>query len=108
MNLNIIEIAGAEYVVIPKKEYDKLRGQIPEGSADAIAYANASIASDLKAAREAGELTQGQLAKKIGKSQTMVSQVESGQERPPKGYVEAVMKACRLPKDWAAPRRKRK
>ncbi len=34
--LNIIEIAGAKYVVIPKKEYDKLRGKIPEGSVDAV------------------------------------------------------------------------
>ena len=103
MSTNTIVIDGKPYVVIPQAEYDRLRGEIPAGSVDAIEYAQKSIAADLKLARETADLTQGELAKKLKVSQPMVSGVESARVRAPKGYVQALLKACGLPKDWKRP-----
>jgi hypothetical protein len=78
-DLNVIELDGTEYVVVPKKEYDRLRGQVPAGSVDAIQYANAAIAADLKTARETAKLTQGQLAKKMGRGPRLQQRLRSQQ-----------------------------
>ena len=45
----------------------------------------------------------------MGKSQTMVSQAESGDARVSERYARAVLKACKLPEDWngAKPKRAR-
>jgi ribosome-binding protein aMBF1 (putative translation factor) len=95
-----LTIAGVEYVVIPKAEYLRLQDMHPEGAEDAHAFLRGSIASDLRAARETAGLTQAELAERMSKSQTMVSQAESGNARVSERYVLAVLKACGLPEDW--------
>jgi predicted transcriptional regulator len=99
-DLSIVKVEGKEYVLLPKDEYDALVGAVPAESIDAVAFATKVIAADLRKARKAGGLTQAELAKKLKVSQPMVSSVEAGRTAPPKGYVEAVLKACRLPKNW--------
>ena len=100
-----LTIQGTEYVVIPRAEYLKQVGIVPPGSVEATAYARASVAEGLRSARETAGLTQNELAEKLGKSQTMVSQAESGRERIGARYVAAVLRACGLPKDWKPAKR---
>jgi ribosome-binding protein aMBF1 (putative translation factor) len=73
---------------------------IPEGSVDALEYVTASIATSLREAREVANLSQPELAKKMKKSQSMVAGAEAGRIRVSERYVQAVLKACKLPKDW--------
>jgi transcriptional regulator with XRE-family HTH domain len=49
-------------------------------------------------------LTQMELARRLGKSQTFVSHAESGLARIGERYVQAVLQACGLAADWGAPR----
>jgi len=100
-----IKLGKTEYIIIPKAEYLKLQGMagIAEGSVDAVAYARASIGATLKAAREHAGLTQAELAKKLKKSQPMISGAESGSISAGERYVAAVLKACGLPPDWSGP-----
>lgn len=56
--IQTITLDSKEYVILPKEEYVKLsRGAVPLGSIDAITHANASIAANLKLARETSGLT---------------------------------------------------
>jgi DNA-binding XRE family transcriptional regulator len=103
-----LTVGGVKYVVIPKAEYLLLRDSAAPGDdQDAHAFVRESIGRDLRAAREHAGLTQAGLAAKLGKSQTMVSQAESGMARVSERYVRAVLKACRLPEDWPGPKPKR-
>lgn len=96
-----ITVRGVEFVVIPKADYLRMQGgKVPPGSVDAHTFIQQSIATDLRAARESVSLTQAQLAERMHKSQTMVSQAESGAMRVSERYVRAVLKACGLPMDW--------
>jgi DNA-binding XRE family transcriptional regulator len=98
-----ITVRGVEFVVIPKAEYLRMQsGKLPIGSVEAHAFVRQSIAADLRSARESAGLTQAQLALRMGKSQTMVSQAESGIMRVSERYVRAVLKACGLPMSWGA------
>jgi ribosome-binding protein aMBF1 (putative translation factor) len=102
-----LTIRGVEYVVIPKAEYLRVQDNaLPKGAADAHVFVRESIAADLRAAREHADLTQADLAKKMGKSQTLVSQAEAGIARVSERYVRAVLKACRLPAEWSGPKAK--
>jgi DNA-binding XRE family transcriptional regulator len=94
-----ITIHGEAFVLIPKSEYDHLRG-IPDGSAEAVPYARASIGASLRKAREAAGLTQVELARRLKRSQSFVSEAESGSSRVGERYVKAVLAACGLPGDW--------
>lgn len=94
-----LKIAGQEYVLLPKADYLEMRG-LPPGTVEATGYIRKSIGADLRAAREHAGLTQEELAKKLKKSQAMVSSAESGSMKVGVRYVEAVLKACKLPKDW--------
>lgn len=67
---------------------------------DAIAYARRIIARDLRAARVQAGLTQAQLARKLRRTQAVVSQAETGHASVGERYVLAVLKACGLPPDW--------
>jgi ribosome-binding protein aMBF1 (putative translation factor) len=98
-----LTVGGVEYVVIPKADYLRMQNaEIPPGTVDAHAYVRGSIAEALKQARDAAGLTQAELAERMGKSQTMISQAESGAARVSERYVAAVLKACGLPPDWPA------
>jgi ribosome-binding protein aMBF1 (putative translation factor) len=102
-----LTIDGKEYVAIPRAEYLRMTGRDLDGAVNAAEYARASLGSSLRAAREHVGLTQAELAVKLGKTQPMVSAAESGAAHVGARYAEAVLKACRLPKDWKAPRRKK-
>jgi ribosome-binding protein aMBF1 (putative translation factor) len=96
-----LKLDGKTYVILPKAEYLRLRrGDTPPNTVDAIEHARGSLAADLRTAREEAGLTQAELAKKLGKSQTMVSQAEAGNVSIGERYVAAVLKACKLSKDW--------
>jgi hypothetical protein len=98
-------VDGVEYVVIPKAEYLRLGMKQPaQDMAEAHAFVRSSIGTDLRAAREQARLTQAELATKMRKSQTMVSQAESGTARVSERYVRTVLAACGLPEDWSGPR----
>lgn len=99
MSAIALKIHGEEFVIIPKRDYDRLRG-ISDGSVDAVEFARNSIAKDLRAMREAAGLTQVELSKRLKKSQAFVSGAESGASRVGERYVLAVLKACGLPEDW--------
>lgn len=93
MNIATIQVHGEEFVIVPKKEFDRLRG-VPEGSVDAVAFAREAIGRDLRAARERAGLTQAELAKRLRRSQAMVSAAENGTMRVGERYVKAVLRAC--------------
>ena len=101
--MQTLKLGKTEYVVVPKAQFLRLQRQagVPKGSVDAIDYARASIGATLKAAREHAGLTQAALARKLKKSQPMVSGAESGTISVSDRYVKAVLKACSLPEDWA-------
>ena len=101
-NAATVRLGNAEYVILPKEEYDRLRRarRLPVGTVDAVDHARATIGRGLRAAREHAGLTQEALAAKLGKSQTLVSHAEGGRTRVSERYVKAVLKACGLPADW--------
>lgn len=94
-----IEIRGEEFVLVPRAEYDRLRG-IPAGAVDAVAFGMKTLGRSLRSAREAAGLTQVDLAKRLRRSQAMISSAESGTVRVGRRYVLAVLAACGLPEDW--------
>ena len=103
MNRDVTELKldGRTYVVLPKAEYLRLRkGDTPAGTVDAVAHADTAIARSLRAAREKSGLMQEELATKLGKSQTLVSQAEAGKMTVGARYVASVLAACGLPKTW--------
>ena len=100
MSATILTIHGEEFVLIPKSEFDHLQG-VPKGSVEAVPYATKSIGASLGTAREAGGLTQAELARRMKRSQTFVSEAESGSSRVGERYLKAVLMACGLPEDWA-------
>jgi len=92
--------------LIERENYLRL-SDVHAGSVDAHSYVRKSIAEGVRQAREHAGFTQAELAKKMGKSQTMVSQAESGAARISERYVTSVLKACGLPKDWVPKAKKR-
>lgn len=107
-----MRIGHEEYVVLPRAEYLRLVRREPSDDGDTVEAMPALLASlgrDLRAAREHAGLTQRELAAKLGKAQTTVSQSEKGAIRVSDDYVAALLRACELPKDWPAePRAKTK
>jgi ribosome-binding protein aMBF1 (putative translation factor) len=104
-----LTVAGVEYVVIPRAEYLRLLDkQVPMGAVDARTFVRQSIGADLRAAREAAGLTQAQLARRMRKSQPLISQAESGTARVSERYVRAVLTACGLPADWRGTKAKQR
>jgi len=98
-----LTIGGVEYVVIPKAEYHRLRSE--PAPVEAHAFVRSSLGADLRAAREVANLTQAELAARLKKSQTLISQAEAGNTRVSERYVRAVLEACGLPADWSGPKK---
>lgn len=109
-SIQTITLGKTEYVVIPRGDYLKLQALagVPAGSVEAVPFARASIGDDLKAARQQAGLTQADLAAKLKKSQPMISGAESGTISVSERYVAAVLKACKLPKDWKPSKSKKR
>ncbi|HKY38339.1 MAG TPA: helix-turn-helix transcriptional regulator [Polyangiaceae bacterium] len=68
----------------------------------------AEVAERVRKARKKARLTQAQLAKRIGRSQTLVSLVETGAARVGARYVRLVLAACDLPRNWGALSKRRR
>jgi ribosome-binding protein aMBF1 (putative translation factor) len=102
MSIAAIQLDGKEYVLLPKAEYLRLlrKAGPAAGSVDAEPYMASGIATNLRKARRAAAMTQQELAARLGKSQAMVSSAERGTVRVGPRYVQAVLKACGLPKTW--------
>jgi DNA-binding XRE family transcriptional regulator len=100
-----LTVGGVDYVVLPRAEYLSLLDKRAAGGAvDAHAFVRRSIGADLRAARRTAKLTQSELARRLCKSQTLISQAESGSARVSERYVRAVLKACGLPAGWTGPK----
>ncbi len=104
MAVGTLVIDNAEFVVVPKAEWLRLLGKTaPDAISPARQSVRESIGRDLRKARDAAGLTQAELAKKLKKSQAMVSGAENGTVKTGWPYAKAVLKACGLPEDWMAP-----
>jgi predicted transcriptional regulator len=104
-----VTIDGMEYVAIPRTDYLNMAGDgALAGAVDAATFTRRTLGESLRAAREAARLTQAELAKRLQKTQPMVSGAESGSVRVGPRYVAAVLKACGLPKGWKPTKRRSK
>jgi len=101
--VTMFEVRGEEFVVVPRAEYERLRG-MPADAVDAVAFGMRALGRSLRLAREEAGYTQAELAKKLRRSQSMVSSAETGTLRVGQRYVLSVLAACRLPEDWKPPR----
>jgi DNA-binding XRE family transcriptional regulator len=89
------------YVVVPKAFVrEALAGKPTRNFASE--YVRWSLGQNLRAARKSAGLDQKKLASLIGKAQSTVSMSEKGQIRVSSAYVRAVLRACRVPRDWSA------
>lgn len=95
-----LTIDGAEYVAIPVEEYNALRSGAQAAQVDAIAWARMSTGESLRRAREAAGLSPAELAKRLRRSQALVSRAESGDISVSERYVASVLRACGLAQDW--------
>lgn len=101
MTIGTLVIDNTEFVVVPKAEWLRLVGQTgPETLSPARQSVREGIGRDLRKAREHAGLTQAELAKKLKKSQAMVSGAEKGTVKTGWPYAKAVLKACGLPEEW--------
>lgn len=97
-----LRIGDQDLVVLTRSDYLRLvEAAGPGALKDAREVARASIAASLRRAREIAGLTQAALAKKLRVSQPLVAAAEAGKARIGERYCLRVLKACRLPKDWA-------
>lgn len=98
-----LEVRGETFVVIPKREYLRLKAASGEDigdEGDAFAFMNLAIGENIRKARVAAGITQAELAKRLNRSQALVSSAENGTKEVGARYVKAVLKACGLPEDW--------
>lgn len=91
LKLNTANINGKEYVLVPREEY--LKAKYPNLE-DAVLYATKSLGDKLRKIREYGGFTQQQLAEKLGCSQSMVANAESGKTVVGGKYLQRVCGIC--------------
>jgi len=104
MTIGTLVIDNMEFVVLTKAEWLRLTGKAdPLPLSPARQSVRESIGGDLRKAREAAGLTQAELARRLKKSQAMVSGAENGTVKTGWPYAKAVLNACGLPEDWKAP-----
>lgn len=108
----VLEIHGERFAVIPESEYLHLLHEAGEevplpaslfdddDVVDADEFVPRVIGQNLRLARMSVGLTQAQLAKKLNKSQALVSGAERGATEVGLRYWQSVLKICKLPKDW--------
>jgi ribosome-binding protein aMBF1 (putative translation factor) len=97
-------VEGHEYVAVPREEFERMRPPASggNGNVEALSYTRLSIGKALVDARKAAGITQVELAKRLGKSQTLVAHAERGTTRVSERYAASVIRACGLPDDWPA------
>lgn len=99
----MVKIDGVDFVLISADEYLQLGGE--EWRLTGLPPRRGSaVAKRVRNARKHAGLTQAALAERLGKSQTLVSQAESGVARVNERYLRAVLKACGLRSSWGAAR----
>jgi transcriptional regulator with XRE-family HTH domain len=101
----MLKIDGIDFVLISAEEFLRLGGD--EWRLTGLPRRRASenpIATRVREARKHAGLTQAQLAMRLDKSQTLVSQAESGRAQVNDRYVGAVLKACGLRRTWGLSR----
>ena len=94
MDVQRIKLGGREYVIVPRKEYDRLQGlarvaELPAlpapdraGNFPAAEYARASIARDIVRARAGAGLSQRELAERAGVRVETLCRIETGKQTP--------------------------
>jgi transcriptional regulator with XRE-family HTH domain len=95
-----IHIGGIEFVLVPCAEYARLRDKGPRLAVDRPRNGVGVAARRLRDARRQAGLTQAALAERLGRSQSTVSQAESGLARIGERYVGSVLAACQLDANW--------
>lgn len=93
-----IRVGGVDFVLVPAA------GDL--GSAQMLSAPSRASRSTMRRlweARRAAGLTQAQLAKRLARSQAMVSQAESGHSQVSERYVRKVLEACGLQAEWGLP-----
>jgi transcriptional regulator with XRE-family HTH domain len=93
-----VRVGGVDFVLVPAA---RRVGRVELGTRSASGV-NATTRR-LWEARQQARLTQAQLAKRLGCSQAMVSQAESGRDRVSERYVNKVLEACQLQAGWGLP-----
>jgi ribosome-binding protein aMBF1 (putative translation factor) len=94
-------VGGVELVVLRRRDLARLRGiELPPTEAE-------QIGARLRAAREHAELSQAELAERLGLSQPVVCEAERAKSRVGAKYIARVLAACDLPDDWQ-PKKTRK
>lgn len=101
----MLKIEGVDFVLISADEFLRLGGDewrltvLPPRKAR-----ESAVATRVREARKHVGLTQLELARRLGRSQTMVSHAESGVARVNERYVGAVLRACGLRRTWGLAR----
>jgi transcriptional regulator with XRE-family HTH domain len=88
-----VRIGGVDFSLVPTDKH------VGVGSGREGAGAK-GVTRRLWDARREARLTQAQLAQRLGLSQAMVSQAESGRDVVGERYLRRVLEACELPSNW--------
>jgi DNA-binding XRE family transcriptional regulator len=101
----VIRIDGEEFVLVAAEEFLRLGGDEERlTGVPRRAVGDTPVAKRLRGARQRAGLTQVELAERLGKSQTLVSQAETGSACVNHRYVTTVLKACGLRRNWGLAR----
>jgi DNA-binding XRE family transcriptional regulator len=89
-----IRLAGKNYVLIPKLEYERLRRQVDGMSKQALTpFAGGEIGPDLRDRRRKASLTLKEVARRAGIRLETLSRIETGRTNPSARTVQAVLRA---------------
>ena len=100
-------LGGVDYVIVPREDFRKASGvRLSVNMAGAATQRRKELGERLRKARLQAALTQAQLGKRLGKSQSMVARAENGSCTVGDRYTEAVMAACGLPANWGSAQQK--
>jgi DNA-binding XRE family transcriptional regulator len=103
----ILELAGKQFVVIERKEFERLTGHpinsalllppLPapdaNGNYPAIAYGRALLARRIVAARNRAGWTQTELARRAGVRKETIHRIEAGKNNPDESTFNKIEKA---------------
>ena len=103
----ILELAGKQFVVIERKEYERLTGHrigtdaplppLPtrdaKGNYPAIAYGRALLARRIVAARNRAGWSQAELARQAGVRKETIHRIEAGKNNPDESTFAKIEKA---------------
>ena len=103
----ILELAGKQFVVIERKEFERLTGHPVDGGAPlpplpapdangnypAIAYGRALLARRIVAARNRAGWSQAELARRAGVRKETVHRLEAGKNNPDEATFTKIEKA---------------